>query len=151
MEFAATRPFVSKTKITKHKVARNKIPVRDGRLKELSKSVPQAESITKKPQNIKQNIKSFRGPDRSLPPTASISSSNEDAESSFESCIITKESAPKARLAKTIPVKSWREERLKYSKISLPDANPAPITSPMYTAAMLKVFFIIIFLSMLSE
>ena len=47
----------------------------------------------------------------------------------------------KKTAASTIPVQSRTELRLKYSKISRPEANPAPMTSPIYTNAVSNVVF----------
>ena len=137
----ATRPLTSKEKKMKQTKARKVVPQMGGMLRTVSAKAPQADIITKKPQNIKADIKSLIY-GASFPETNSISSSNVDRLFFRDIVIVMQLIAPKLMDAMTGPVQSVCEGMLKYSKISRPEANPAPITRPIKTDEMLRICFI---------
>ena len=137
----ATRPLISKEKKMKQTMARKVVPQTGGTFSTVSAKAPQADIITKKPQNIKADIKNLIY-GASFPETSPISSSKVDRLCFRDIAIVMQLIAPKLMAAITRPVQSVCEGMLKYSKISRPEAKPAPITRPMKTDEMLRICFI---------
>jgi len=141
--FAATKPLRSKERTVKQSALRDTAPSQNGSFRVEAKRVPEAESIIKKPQNIKMFIKAFIT-DANFGETQRMKSSKVSIFVRVEIFIIIYIRTPKKIPAVMIPKREPFPGRVKYSKISLPEAKPAPITSPINTAHKLRIFFTIV-------
>ena len=141
MVLTITIPEISNTKTKKQRTLRESTPSPKGRERVFLKSVPLADNITKYPQNIKAAIKIFiMG--AAWDAVSSKNSSKVETPAFLARVIIIYASSEKHSVARIIPKELERDGMLKYSKISRPEAKPAPMTSPIYTKAMPSACFI---------